>query len=139
MEANLTTYKLLPAIWRKGINDNFKNSTTIIDKFHVIKHVNDAVDATRKAEVKTNSELSRTKYIWLKNDENLSDRQRAQKESLCKKHLKTARAYSMRVELQDIYNSCETMQLDDAFKTSGNEEVLRYTKKSLGRNSELLR
>ena len=96
--------------FRKGINDNFKNSTTIIDKFHVIKHVNDAVDATRKAEVKTNSELSRTKYIWLKNDENLSDRQRAQKESLCKKHLKTARAYSMRVELQDIYSSCETRQ-----------------------------
>ena len=63
-----------------------------------------------RAEVKTNSELSRTKYIWLKNDENLSDRQRAQKESLCKKHLKTARAYSMRVELQDIYNSCETRE-----------------------------
>jgi len=41
---------------------------------------------------------------------NLSDRQRARKESLCKKHLKTARAYSMRVELQNIYNSCETRE-----------------------------
>ena len=57
--------------FRKGIKNNYKNSTTFFYKFHVIKHVNDAVDATRKAEVKTNSELSRTKYIWLKNDENL--------------------------------------------------------------------
>ena len=94
--------------FRKGIRDNFRNSTTIIDKFHVIKHMNEGVDNTRKTESKTNAALKKTKYLWLKNDENLSDKQREQKKSLMKstKHLKTARAYAMRVELQDIYDQC---------------------------------
>ena len=30
--------------FRKGIQESFENSQTIIDKFHVIKHANEAVD-----------------------------------------------------------------------------------------------
>ena len=92
----------------KGIRENFENSATIVDKFHVIKHANDSVDKVRKNESKTNALLKKTKYLWLKNDENLSENQRLQKESLMKHHLKTARAYSMRVELQDIYETSST-------------------------------
>ena len=94
--------------FRKGINENFENSHTIIDKFHVIKHANEAVDKIRKAEAKDNELLKRTKYLWLTNDDNLSDKQRARKTTLMKKHLKTSRAYSMRVELQDIYESSQS-------------------------------
>lgn len=95
--------------FRKGVNDNFPNSNTIIDKFHVIKHANEAVDKVRKVESKTDESLKKTKYLWLKNDDNLTDKQREWKKSLLKttKHLKTARAYAMRVELQDIYEQCE--------------------------------
>jgi len=94
--------------FRKGINENFVNSTMIIDKFHVIKHANEAVDKVRKMESKTNEVLKKTKYLWLKNDDNLTDKQRALKETVLKdnRHLKTARAYAMRVELQDIYEQC---------------------------------
>ena len=94
--------------FKKGIENNFENSQTIIDKFHVIKNANEAVDKVRKAESKTNAILKKTKYLWLSNDENLSDKQLSKKASLMKKHLKTARAYSMRVELQDIYESSST-------------------------------
>ena len=94
--------------FRKGIEENFENSETIIDKFHVVKHANEAVDKVRKAEVKNNALLKKTKYLWLTNDDNLSEEQQAKKASLMKKHLKTARAYSMRVELQDIYETCHT-------------------------------
>ena len=89
--------------FKKGINENFKNADTVIDKFHVIKHMNEAVDNTRKEEVKTNAELKGTKYIFLKNNENLTENQKAKKESLMKKHLKTGRAMMIREELQSIY------------------------------------
>ena len=89
--------------FKKGIEEHFPKAATVIDKFHVIKHANEAVDEVRKEEVKHNEDLKRTKYLWLKNDRNLTDKQRIQKETLMKKHLKTARAYSMRLELQDIY------------------------------------
>lgn len=100
--------------FKKGVKDNFPNSETIIDKFHVIKHANEAVDTVRKQESKTNALLKGTKYIWLKNSANLTDEQAAWKANLMKasKHLKTGRAYSMRVELQDIYEQCLT--LDEA-------------------------
>ena len=41
--------------FKKGIKENFKNSNTVIDKFHVVKHANEAADKVRKEEVKTNS------------------------------------------------------------------------------------
>ena len=89
--------------FKKGIEEHFPNSAMVIDKFHVIKHANEAVDAVRKEEVKNNQDLKKTKYLWLKNENHLSEKQRAKKKALMKKHLKTARAYSMRVELQEIY------------------------------------
>ena len=91
--------------FKAAAEKNFKNSTQVIDKFHVIKNANDAVNDVRKAEAKENSLLNHTRYIWLKNDNNLSDNQKALKASLSKKHLKTSRACGMREELQDIYNT----------------------------------
>ena len=67
-------------------------------KFHAIKHANEAVDKVRKAEAKQNAMLKNSKYLWLKNEANLTESRRAKKETLQKKHLKTARAYAMRVE-----------------------------------------
>ena len=91
--------------FKKGIREQFPQSATIIDKFHVIKHANEAVDKVRREEAKSNAVLKHTKYIWLKNDENLTDAQKERKLTLQKLHLKTGRAYSMRVELQDIYDT----------------------------------
>lgn len=89
---------------------NFKNSIQVIDKFHVIKNANEAVNDIRKVESKENSLLNRTQYIWLKNSENLTDKQKALKISLCKKHLKTSRACAMREELQDIYKTADNRE-----------------------------
>lgn len=51
-----------------------------------IKHANESVDSTRKAEAKKNSEQKGTKYLWLKNEKNLSEVQKKKKESLMKLH-----------------------------------------------------
>lgn len=93
--------------FKKGIRENFENATTVIDKFHVIKHINEAVDKTRKAEGRTKHELKGTKYLWLKNESTVSERQKSQKERLMNNHLKTGRAVMMREELQDIYETAK--------------------------------
>lgn len=94
--------------FKKGITDNFENATTVIDKFHVIKHANEAVDKVRRNEAKDNVELKKTKYLWLKNKENLTDNQKEKFDSISNLNLKTSRAYNMRVTLQDIYENCKT-------------------------------
>ncbi len=95
--------------FKKGINEHFVNSNTVIDKFHVIKHINEALDEVRRDEVKQGPWykylLNKSKWLWLKNDANLTDKQLERKESLMRKRLKTARAYAMRVTLQDIYET----------------------------------
>ena len=91
--------------FKAGIKTHFTNSVTIIDKFHVIKHFNEAVDKVRREEVKENSLLKNTRYLWLHNDDTMTEKQLAKKQELMRKHLKTGRACMMREELQEVYNN----------------------------------
>nr|WP_294505962.1 transposase [uncultured Rhodopila sp.] len=47
--------------------------------------------------------LRGTRYIWLRNPDNLSERQRDALDSLPTRHLKTARAYRIRLAFQELY------------------------------------
>ena len=58
----------------------------------------------RRAEQKGQSLLRGTRYIWLRNPANLSDRQQATLDSLPTRHLKTARAYQIRLAFQELYD-----------------------------------
>lgn len=100
--------------FRTGIQNNFPNACMITDKFHVVKHANEAVDTVRKEESKENIALRGTKYFWLKNEENLTEEQQMQKQTLLKKHLKTGRACMMREELQEIYTVSENREEAEA-------------------------
>jgi transposase len=50
----------------------FFGAAKVIDKFHVIKHANEAVDKVRKTQAGRNPLLGRTKYPWLRNEEGLT-------------------------------------------------------------------
>ncbi len=87
----------------KGIAESPPNAAITFDKFHAVKIVNDAVDQVRRAEQKGQSLLRGTRYIWLRNQQTLSDRQRATLDGLPARHLKMARAYQIRLAFQDLY------------------------------------
>ena len=57
----------------------------------------------RCAEQKQQDVLRGTHYIWLRNPDTLSERQRMTLETLPTRHLKTARAYQIRLAVQDLY------------------------------------
>lgn len=77
----------------------------VFDKYHVIAKAGDAVDAVRRTEAKTRPELKGTRYLWLKNDPNLSARQREQMAWLLRpsRNLKTARAARWRDDFRAFY------------------------------------
>ena len=87
----------------KGVAESLPGAAITFDKFHAVKLINDAVDQVRRAEQKRQNLLRGTRYIWLRNPANLSDRQRETLESLPTHHLKTARAYQIRLAFQDLY------------------------------------
>jgi transposase len=86
-----------------GTAESLPKAQITFDKFHVIKLINEAVDEVRRAEQKSRAELKKSRYLWLKNPQNLSQRQRAQLDSLSGSNLKTGRAYRMRLAFQEFY------------------------------------
>jgi len=94
----------MSAAFIKGVAENLPEAAVTFDKFHAVKIINDAADQVRRAGQKHQGLLRGTRYIWLRNPENLSDRQKLTLYSLPTRHLKTARAYQIRLAFQDLYN-----------------------------------
>ena len=93
----------MSAAFIKGVTENLTEAEITFDKFHVMKLIGEAVDKVRRDEVKSRPELKRSRYLWLKNERNLTAEQAAQLGSLSQSNLKTARAYHLRLTFQDIY------------------------------------
>jgi len=87
----------------KGIGEYLENAQITFDKFHVMMIVNKGVDAVRRFEQKINGILKKTRYLWLKNPENLNDRQDTWLHSLKTMNLKTGKAYQMKLTFQEFY------------------------------------
>lgn len=87
----------------KGIETYFSNAQITYDKFHVMKMVNEAVDKVRRSEQSETDKLKRTRYIWLKNEQNLTANQREQLVKLKDTNLKTVRAYNIKLALQEFW------------------------------------
>jgi len=87
----------------KGAAEYLPGASVTFDRFHVMKALNSAVDIVRRDEVKQNPLLKQTRYIWLKNPENLTDEQKKKLETLSRENLKTSKAYQLKQTFQDIY------------------------------------
>jgi transposase len=82
----------------------------VFDKYHVIASANKAVDKVRRAEVRLGGKgvwesLHQSQWLWRKNPENLSAEEQERLGKIREKNLCTAKAYQMRLVLQDIYKS----------------------------------
>ena len=107
------TCDLSPA-FASGVAEHLPNAARVADRFHVMQLANRQLDLVRAKESKESAEkkrlLSRTKYMWLKREENLTPRQLARKRSLASENLKTGRACMMVEALRRIYETCETSE-----------------------------
>lgn len=87
----------------RGVAKYLSEASITFDKFHVIQALNKAQDEVRRMEQKSNPLLKRSRYIWLKNPENLTAEQTKQLATLRHENLKTAKVYQMKLTFQDIY------------------------------------
>ena len=115
-KVEVVTCDLSPA-FAAGVAEHLPNACRVADKFHVIQLATRQIDKVRTAEARESEEkralLAKTKYIWLKNEESLTERQAERKRSLAKEHLKTARACAMKEALQAVYD-CATREEAEA-------------------------
>lgn len=94
---------LSPA-FQKGAAEHLPNAQVTFDRFHLMKLVNEAVDAVRKGEALSQPDLKKSRWLWLKNPGKLSAKQSARlREILKNQNLKTAQAYQLRLTFQEIF------------------------------------
>jgi transposase len=99
-----------------GVQEHFPKANITFDRFHVMKLLNKAVDEVRRDEQITEAVLKKSRYVWLKNPQNLSEKQQKKLESLSTMKLKIARAYRMKLVFQDIFANADEDAIDSLKK-----------------------
>jgi transposase len=91
----------------RGVTDHLPNANITFDRFHIMKTINKAVDKVRKQEASDYDELKGSKYIFLKNEKNLTVAQRKKRKelSISRLNLKSIRALHIRENFQEIYKT----------------------------------
>jgi len=93
------------------IRERAPQAVLVFDKFHIIRHLLDAVDTVRKQELKIlelhddeKTPLKGTKYIWLKNPWNLTPNQKRALGYLMKMNLKISKAYLLKEAFREFWS-----------------------------------
>jgi transposase len=81
----------------------------VFDKYHIAKHLGEAVDRVRRREHKGlkaegDDRLTGTKYHWLRNPATLEDEQRREFAQLVSSELKTARAWALKETAMALFS-----------------------------------
>jgi transposase len=81
----------------------------VFDRFHVMRHVVEAVDKVRKSEHKQLSELGEevlkgTKYLWLWSQENIPQWRQEEFDALRSKDLRVCRAWAIKENLRHLWD-----------------------------------
>lgn len=110
----------MSAAYAKGARENCRNAQIVYDKFHVIAQAGEAVDRIRRGEAQSGpaavrAALHKTRWLWLKNAENLTRKERRRLRRIDLEMLETGRAYQMRLALQQIYESATAAEAAPRF------------------------
>ena len=86
-----------------GIREHLPKAEITLDRFHLMKLMNDALDAVRRSESPATPGLKKTRYHWLRNPGDLTKSQKTRLRELKRMNLQTVEAYQMKLLLQDFF------------------------------------
>ena len=89
----------------ESISDVLPNAKIVHDRFHLVKYLNQAMDKVRRREVKQHQELKNSRYALLKNQENLTEKQRIKFESIRAANYQVSKAWQIRENFKDTFHS----------------------------------
>lgn len=100
-------------MWKAYINvvhRELSHASIVHDKFHIIKYLNDAVDKTRREEAQKLKEvddrtLTKTKYLFLKNPENMTTQQSTRFKQIQALNLVTSQAWAAKENFKEFFEN----------------------------------
>lgn len=92
----------------KGAVAYLPNADIIFDRFHLSYNLNKAIDKIRRREQKEFSGLAGTKYIWLNNNQNLTEEKKARLAELSTKYQSIGQAYRLKELFREVFDNAKT-------------------------------
>lgn len=87
--------------------------------------LSEAVDRTRRAEIKSRPELKNSRYLWLKNPQSHTPYQKAELEHLLRCELETAKAYAFKQSFR-LFFECEETEEAERFFSDWAQELMKH-------------
>ena len=106
----------MSAAFISGLTEQFPKAQLTFDNFHLMQLLTNAVDETRRQEQQTHPELKGTRFTWLKNDWNRTDKQQATFNALRSGKLATVRATHIKSVFQDIFAADSVAEAEPLLK-----------------------
>jgi transposase len=102
------------------VNSKLPKAQIVHDKFHISKYLNEAVDKVRRSENRllfrqNDKRLVGSKFFWLQNIENMTDKRKEQFEWLLEQNLKTGKAWGMKTLFRDFWTHTNREEARDFF------------------------
>jgi transposase len=98
------TLDLSPA-FISASNKIFENSEIVFDRFHIDQLLSRAIDEIRREDQKENKELKKSRYLWLKNENNLSNINLERVHYLERTYPRIGKAYRLKEQFKEIWNN----------------------------------
>ena len=97
--------------FENSVRDHVPQADIVHDKFHIAKHLNEAVDKVRRQEHKVlksegDERLTGSKQLWLFHPENIRETRKQEFEALRNQELKTARAWALKESFRWFWSYC---------------------------------
>ncbi len=111
-QRNLLLNFVCSDMWKpylKTIAQRAKSALNILDRFHVSQKLGEAIDKVRASETRSLIEkgkdiiLKHSRWVFLKNPENLTDKQKIKLKDLLACNLKTIRAYLLKEDFKNFW------------------------------------
>jgi len=106
------------AAYAKLVREHAPQATILFDRFHIVKHLNEAVDEVRRAEVRrlTGTKkvaFKRTRWLLLKNPWNLSEEQQDRLSTLVRWNTPIVRAWYLKEAFQLFWDYRQSARAKD--------------------------
>jgi transposase len=103
------------------VTELMPNAVVTVDRFHVMKQINDELDKSRREKKKEQDKLDKenilhgSKYIFLKNESDLNDEEKQKLEEIKKQFADLGKLQEMKEEFRNIFET-QKMLSDGIFK-----------------------
>lgn len=93
-------------MWQAYINsveNKLPNAEIVHDKFHLVAYLNKSMDQVRRREVEDNEELINSRYALLKNEENMTEKQKQKFELIKSSNFEVSKVWHIRENFKSLF------------------------------------